>query len=186
MADQSKSFTAKAEGIANVLLSACGICHAYDPLSGKPHPKVNNYKGLWDTGASGTVITKKIVDDLGLKPIGKTKVYHADGESIVNVYYINIFLPNQVAFKFVKVTEGKLGGTDVLIGMDIISRGDFAVTNFSGKTTFTFRVPSLEEIDFVKQKVVSKPVIAEAKPSLNEPCPCGSGKKYKRCCGLKK
>ena len=27
-----------------------------------------------------------------------------------------------------------------------------------------------------------KPVIAEKKVGRNEPCPCGSGKKYKRCC----
>jgi SWIM/SEC-C metal-binding protein len=27
------------------------------------------------------------------------------------------------------------------------------------------------------------PVRAEAKPKRNDPCPCGSGKKYKRCCG---
>jgi len=25
-----------------------------------------------------------------------------------------------------------------------------------------------------------------AKASLNDPCPCGSGKKYKRCCGKEK
>ncbi len=183
--EQGKSFTAKANGIANVLQSTCGVCPAFDPLSGKEHPKVNTYVGLWDTGASGTVITKKIVDDFALKPIGKTKVYHADGESIVNVYYINIFLPNQVAFKFIKVTEGNLSGFDVLIGMDLITKGDFAVTNFGGKTSFSFRVPSLEEIDFNKQKVTSKPFVAEAKISLNEPCPCGSGKKYKRCHGQK-
>ena len=24
-----------------------------------------------------------------------------------------------------------------------------------------------------------------AQPKLNAPCPCGSGKKYKRCCGVK-
>ncbi|HEX2571317.1 MAG TPA: SEC-C metal-binding domain-containing protein [Polyangia bacterium] len=28
------------------------------------------------------------------------------------------------------------------------------------------------------------PVRAEEKPGRNEPCPCGSGKKYKKCCGL--
>jgi SWIM/SEC-C metal-binding protein len=28
-----------------------------------------------------------------------------------------------------------------------------------------------------------KPVTAEKKVGRNEPCPCGSGKKYKRCCG---
>ena len=28
-----------------------------------------------------------------------------------------------------------------------------------------------------------KPKIAEKKLGRNEPCPCGSGKKYKKCCG---
>ncbi|MEJ2164468.1 MAG: SEC-C metal-binding domain-containing protein [Desulfobacterales bacterium] len=28
-----------------------------------------------------------------------------------------------------------------------------------------------------------KTVIAEKKVGRNEPCPCGSGKKYKKCCG---
>ena len=27
------------------------------------------------------------------------------------------------------------------------------------------------------------PARAEEKPGRNEPCPCGSGKKYKKCCG---
>ena len=34
--------------------------------------------------------------------------------------------------------------------MDIITRGDFAVTNRGGKTTFSFRIPSQADIDFVK------------------------------------
>jgi len=29
------------------------------------------------------------------------------------------------------------------------------------------------------------PIIKQAKPGRNEPCPCGSGKKYKKCCGAK-
>ena len=29
----------------------------------------------------------------------------------------------------------------------------------------------------------TKPKIAEKKVGRNEPCPCGSGKKYKKCCG---
>ncbi len=30
---------------------------------------------------------------------------------------------------------------------------------------------------------VKKPVVKEAKVGRNDPCPCGSGKKYKKCCG---
>jgi uncharacterized protein YecA (UPF0149 family) len=29
----------------------------------------------------------------------------------------------------------------------------------------------------------SKTVLRGAKVGRNEPCPCGSGKKYKKCCG---
>ena len=28
-----------------------------------------------------------------------------------------------------------------------------------------------------------KPMVAEKKVGRNDPCPCGSGKKYKKCCG---
>ena len=28
----------------------------------------------------------------------------------------------------------------------------------------------------------SRPVVAEKKIGRNDPCPCGSGKKYKKCC----
>ena len=28
-----------------------------------------------------------------------------------------------------------------------------------------------------------KPIVTEKKAGRNEPCPCGSGKKYKNCCG---
>jgi len=28
------------------------------------------------------------------------------------------------------------------------------------------------------------PVLAEKAPGRNDPCPCGSGRKYKKCCGI--
>jgi preprotein translocase subunit SecA len=33
------------------------------------------------------------------------------------------------------------------------------------------------------KKVVVAPKRASAKVGRNDPCPCGSGKKYKNCCG---
>jgi len=32
--------------------------------------------------------------------------------------------------------------------MDIISKGDFAITNLSNKTKFSFQTPSTNDIDF--------------------------------------
>lgn len=37
--------------------------------------------------------------------------------------------------------------------------------------------------EIVKDYKRSKIVHAEKKPGRNDPCPCGSGKKYKKCCG---
>jgi len=31
-----------------------------------------------------------------------------------------------------------------------------------------------------------KPVVKAKEPGRNDPCPCGSGKKYKKCCGANK
>jgi preprotein translocase subunit SecA len=31
-----------------------------------------------------------------------------------------------------------------------------------------------------------EPVHVDKEPGRNDPCPCGSGKKYKKCCGAKK
>jgi preprotein translocase subunit SecA len=33
--------------------------------------------------------------------------------------------------------------------------------------------------------VKKAPVVKKSAPAPNDPCPCGSGKKYKKCCGLK-
>jgi preprotein translocase subunit SecA len=29
----------------------------------------------------------------------------------------------------------------------------------------------------------TEPIHSDTRPKRNEPCPCGSGKKYKQCCG---
>ena len=48
------------------------------------------------------------------------------------------------------VTE-MLIDVDVLIGMDIISKGDFSITASQGKTKFSFQIPSTHDIDYDKK-----------------------------------
>jgi len=65
---------------------------------------------------------------------------------------VNIGLANGVQFAIIKVSKANLGAAnDVLIGMDVISQGDFSITNENGNTVFSFRVPSAHTVDFVKQ-----------------------------------
>ena len=41
----------------------------------------------------------------------------------------------------------------MLIGMDIINQGDCVVSNYQGKTVFSFRMPSESVMDFVSGTV---------------------------------
>jgi predicted aspartyl protease len=182
-----KSFTIEYNGLVSSLNTPCGICKAVDlsePASSND-TQIVQFHALWDTGAEGSVISERAAKALGLEPTGKARVYHADGESIVNTYSVNIFLPNDTAFYVPMVTEGNLTGTDVLIGMNIISMGDFAVTAYRGKTKLSFQIPSTHDTDYVKEHEQNTRMhyVKETTPGRNAPCSCDSGKKYKHCCG---
>lgn len=146
-------------------------------------------KAIWDTGATNTVVTEETAKNIGLISFGKANVAGVHGLKIVNRYFVNITLNNKSISLDIPVTECSAlsvdGSIGVLIGMDIITLGDFAITNFGGNTVMTFRVPSLQEIDFVKGINQSKPVVSAKLPSRNDLCPCGSGKKFKNCCDKK-
>lgn len=45
------------------------------------------------------------------------------------------------------------------------------------------RVGSWRDQDGVMEKVLKSAVKAASKPGRNAPCPCGSEKKFKKCCG---
>ena len=107
-----------------------------------------SFKALWDTGATHSSIAQKVVDACGLVAESvQPKAHHAYGVAEnVPVFLVNIRLLNNVGFSGIRVSRGQFLGADVLIGMDIIGSGDFAVTNRNGRTKFSFRVPSQADI----------------------------------------
>lgn len=128
-------------------------------------PVTKEFTAIWDTGATNCCITQKVVDELGLKPIGMIEQSTVGGKKYRNTYLASIYLPNNVTFSPITVVFGELTGGDILIGMDIISHGDFAVTNKNGATMFSFRYPSIEHIDYVKEFNKTKPKKAKQKRS---------------------
>lgn len=152
---EARAFTTHFNGLAREIITDIGITLPFDPRTeiSLNDKRIHQTKALWDTGATNSAITKNIVTALNLKPIGQAEVHHANGKSLVNVYLVNIYLPNKFAIQYVRVTEcsNTTGSFDVLIGMDIITLGDFSMTNVNGLTTISFRIPSLEKIDYVKK-----------------------------------
>jgi len=177
------AFTIAHSGITNVIQTQVEVCPAFDPLV-LPHPQHKTYNAIWDTGATASVISKNVVDHHNLQPIDMVNVHTAGGLTACNVYLVNLILTNKVSIPDLRVTQASLHtGCDLLIGMDVICAGDFAITNKEGKTVCTFRHPSHECIDFVKDALATPPPAHSTKISRNGPCPCGSRKKYKQCCG---
>lgn len=76
----------------------------------------------------------------------------AGGKIKSNNYIICIQLPNHLNIEEIVVSSGNLGnGIDLLLGMDIITLGDFSITNVNNRTVFSFRFPSIKKIDYVKE-----------------------------------
>jgi hypothetical protein len=146
---------------------------------------MSQFDAIWDTGATNCVISQAVIDQCGLVATGITQVHGVHGPAQSETYLVNIGLPNAVLFPGVRVTRGELvSGADMLIGMDIINRGDFAVTNYGGLTKFSFRVPSQEHIDFNTGVPIksSRPQFTHGgtnKPRRNRPNPSAKGKKKK-------
>jgi len=183
-----RSFTTRFNGISHVLNGQVGITDPTETrIKGVPgkdvHPQM--FPAIWDTGATGTVITSQVVEGCNLKPTGAAKVYGVNGSHNANCYLVDVWLPNGVIITNVRAVEGQINGASVLIGMNIISLGDFAISNYRGKTTFSFRIPSLAETDYVNSHHSQNSAKSD-KIGRNELCPCNSGKKYKKCCGKTK
>lgn len=155
MSAESRSLTLRANpgGVLRVITHECAICPAFDPalLLHQPHPPMSTFPGIWDTGATASVVSRRVIDKCGLKPTGMAQAHTAGGIVPTETYLVNIMLPNGVGFSNITVTRGDLSeGADILIGMDIITRGDFVITNKNGNTVFSFRFPSQAVIDFAK------------------------------------
>ena len=148
------AFTTKYNGLVKQLVNDVHVGSPFDVERLERKDEImQGSVAIWDTGATGSVITKRLVDLLNLKPISKQAVRGVTGEKLSNVYMVHIMLPNNMLLTYVRVIECEdiLGDSSLLIGMDIISLGDFSITNVKGKTVMSYRYPSLEVVDYVAQ-----------------------------------
>jgi len=99
---------------------------------------------LWDTGATHSCLSPKIVKDLGLKPIDTIIVHGVNSSKVADVVIASIGLANGLFLAGRRFSVSEIPGTDILIGMDIIMMGDFAISNGGGKTRFSFVIPPFE------------------------------------------
>ena len=173
------AFTTYAGISGQLLMSDVQIRPAYDPKSQQLPPPFTTCVAVWNTASTITAITRTLAQHCGLDATPLT------GTPDIARHVINLKLPNNVeliALSVVSIANLPIEGkrAQMLIGMDVIGGGDFAISNYGGGTMFTFRSPSQGSIDFLPPEARQQPV---ATVGRNDPCPCGSGKKYKKCHG---
>jgi len=145
----SRSFTVESEkGLLTSLATPCHITPAFHPGKSLPKCPRIEFNALWDSGATKTVITPKVIEALGLQPlrrIGPILLQGIDGVEKSQAYEINLSLPSKITIHELTVVSknpGDMVWWDVIVGMDVISQGDFSVMNRNGKTEWSFSVPS--------------------------------------------
>lgn len=112
-------------------------------------------KALVDTGANSSCISERLATACRLKPISALKMISAHGTSIAQIYEVSIKLPNEILFESVPVVE--ISGSksfDVIIGMDILSKSDFAFSSNNTESYFSMRIPSAKKVIDFSQKTI--------------------------------
>jgi len=103
-------------------------------------------RALWDTGATNTMVSKKVAVALGLRKTGEISVRSFAGEKTVNLYYLRLLLAGGFAKDLQVLELSDIKEADVLIGMDVIGYGDFVFTlkreHNIDKAKIYFRSPS--------------------------------------------
>ena len=104
-------------------------------------------KALIDTGSNSSCISERLATACRLKPISALKMISAHGMSIAQIYEVSFILPGNIKFDSIPVVEVTGSKSfDVIIGMDILSKGDFAFSSDLAKSCFSMQIPSKKEI----------------------------------------
>ena len=141
-------YTQENEGLVEAIVTNAYICEAVDLAAGIVPKYVPTTNALWDTGATNTLVSRHIVEQLGLQPFNRAIISGIGGDVETDTYLVHVILPTKTVARNVEVMVNDNPDYDVVIGMDIISLVDFAFTNAETKSVFSFRHPAQSHILF--------------------------------------
>ena len=84
-----------------------------------------------------------------------------------------------------EILDTDLGGREDYTGtVEFVARYKVRSTTINHREIATFRKQNGRWLFVDGEEVAGPPVVREGpRVGRNDPCPCGSGKKYKKCCG---
>jgi hypothetical protein len=151
----SLAITIKADGILNRIITPVTVQQAENYcISNGFEIKPVEARAMWDTGSTGCCISQRLAQYLALTRIDSWNLTSVHDSKASNVYLLDIVLPDKISIANVPAVEIEaIGQYDIIIGMNIITLGDLAITNDSGKTVMSFRLPAANvPIDFSNEE----------------------------------
>lgn len=139
---EGKSYTFTCDEIAKLIII---------PVIFEHNNHIMKTKALIDTGAAFSYISQFISDSLSIPQTGKIyRVQFGEDKADRPSVKTTLILSSDILFENEEFTvlkdEPRL--YDAIIGMNILSRTDFSVSNYNGQTIFSFRLPSQGEIKY--------------------------------------
>ena len=174
-------------GVANEIISSVFVALPFEN-QGEPSIKFSDeLRAIWDTGATKSCIKQSLADEFDLLYLRDAPVLSANGSFQAKVYAATLLLPTGALISDIELIgcDDSIGSS-ILLGMDVITLGTFLVNTYNGQTTFSFQIPATNISIVPKDAKVYKQSYSEPQVGRKEPCTCGSGKRYKHCCGSSK
>ncbi|MDR1598786.1 MAG: hypothetical protein LBS11_02765 [Oscillospiraceae bacterium] len=112
--------------------------------------RIVHCNAIWDAGASITCVSQRVARKLSLELFPEMNARAGSGLCLCPPCIIGLILSNGIRLDGVAALATNLNENDfdVIIGLDVISKGDFAVISSGGETIFSYRYPSMQVIDF--------------------------------------
>ena len=147
-------FTLTSENKLKEISTPVTVAHC-DKLCRSEH----NCNAIWDTGATSSMITRRIAQKLNLHSIGKVRIAGVHGAVNTNIYTVDIRFGNGFTIPNVTVSEADDGGGfDVLIGMDIINQGRLLIDGSGAGVSVFFAYNKGDCTDKITMtRIVSRP-----------------------------
>ena len=102
--------------------------------------RVKVRRTMWDTGSNATILSTALVRELSPEVFGQGGMSGIGGQAEGNTYLLHVLLPSGDVITYQEVYEADLRDYDAIIGMDIITRGDFHLDCNKGETVFSFQL----------------------------------------------
>jgi hypothetical protein len=143
-----RSFRVDYTGLRSVLKTEVVVIAVFSPDPAKSM----TITALWDTGATHSVINSKTAKMLELMFVDQGVISGVNSMKLADVAMVNVRLPNHLIIENLRVTIADIKNADMLIGMDVISFGDFIICNSGGRTSFSFVIPPFgDRPDWIKK-----------------------------------